>query len=153
MKQTDKELRWIERVGSYFARDGIPPIAGRVLGWLMICEPAEQSPAEIAAAIGCSRASLTSSLRVLTAAGFVSRHGRPGERTGYYRVDDDAWGRIVRTQIASIEILQSIADDGIELVGAASPRITGLQSARDVFTWMAEAFDHAPPMPTPRTRR
>lgn len=70
----------------------MPPIAGRVLGWLMICEPAEQSAAEIASAIGASRASLTNSLRLVMAAGFVVKQGRAGGRTAYYRINDDAWG-------------------------------------------------------------
>ena len=37
----------------------------------MICDPAEQSPAEIAAAIGASRASLTTNMRLLIASGLV----------------------------------------------------------------------------------
>ena len=42
---------WIEQVAEFFARqEGLPPITGRILGWLMICEPPEQSAAEIAAA-------------------------------------------------------------------------------------------------------
>jgi DNA-binding transcriptional regulator GbsR (MarR family) len=57
---------------------GLPPIAGRILGWLMICETPEQSAGEIAAAIGASRASLTTNMRFLTASGFVRRLTRPG---------------------------------------------------------------------------
>lgn len=143
-------LEWIERVASYLARDGMPPIAGRVLGWLMVCEPAEQTAAEIATAIGASRASLTTNLRLVMASGFVTRKGRAGERTAYYRIDDDAWGRVVRAQIESIATFREIAEDGIDLVGQTSSRIDGLRSARDVFAWMADAFDAAPPMPRPR---
>ncbi|MFC7623888.1 GbsR/MarR family transcriptional regulator [Microlunatus sp. GCM10028923] len=144
---TDEQLQWIERVATYLARDGMPPIAGRVLGWLMISEPAEQSAAEIAAAVGASRASLTTTLRLLMAAGFVTRQGRAGERTAYYRIDDDAWGRVVRAQVASIGTFQSIAEDGLRLVGRKSSRREGLNAASDVFAWMAEVFENAPPMP------
>lgn len=49
-------LEWVERVSMYFARDGVPTIAGRMLGWLMVCDPSEQS-AQISDAIGASRAS------------------------------------------------------------------------------------------------
>jgi hypothetical protein len=59
-------LAWVERVATFFAEHyGLPPITGRILGWLMICDPPEQSPAEIAAAIGASRASLTTNIRLL----------------------------------------------------------------------------------------
>jgi hypothetical protein len=53
-------LGWVERIAAYVAaQDGVPLIAGRILGWLMICDPPEQSAAERAEAIGASRASLT----------------------------------------------------------------------------------------------
>jgi hypothetical protein len=70
-------LQWVEQVTAYLTRDGFPPIAARILGWLLICDPPEQSAAEIAAAIGASRASLTTNMQVLTVMGVVSRHSRP----------------------------------------------------------------------------
>src|ERR1700744_466842 len=73
---------WVERVASAFAQHfGLPPITGRILGWLLICDPPEQSAGDIADAIGASRASLTTSMRLLTAGELVRRSHRPGERT------------------------------------------------------------------------
>ncbi|WP_432868146.1 hypothetical protein [Microbispora rosea] len=48
--EQDQLLEWAERVAMYLARDGVPPIAGRVLGWLMICNPPEQSAGQISEA-------------------------------------------------------------------------------------------------------
>ena len=79
---------------------GLPPITGRIFGWLMVCDPPEQSGAEIAEAIGASRASITTNTRVLTAAGLVRKLTRPSERTAYYEIDDDAWERVVRRRNA-----------------------------------------------------
>ena len=51
-------IEWVEQVAMFCADEyGVPPIAGRILGWLMICDPPEQSAGEIAEAIGASRAS------------------------------------------------------------------------------------------------
>ena len=81
-------LGWAERVATFFAEHyGLPPITGRILGWLMICDPTEQSAGEIADAIGASRASLTTNMRFLIASGLVRRLTRPGGRTSYYRID------------------------------------------------------------------
>jgi DNA-binding transcriptional regulator GbsR (MarR family) len=94
---------WVERVAAAFAQHfGLPPITGRILGWLLICEPPEQSAGEIAAAIGASRASLTSSMRLLTAGDLVRRSTRPGERTTYFCVDDDAWEKLIRRRVAAM---------------------------------------------------
>ena len=65
---------WVERVAAAFAQHfGLPPITGRILGWLLICDPPEQSAGEIAEAIGASRASLTTSMRLLTVGELVRR--------------------------------------------------------------------------------
>lgn len=143
-------LQWVEQVTAYLARDGFPPIAGRILGWLLICDPPEQSAAAIAAAVGASRASLTTNMQVLTIMGVVSRHSRPGERTAYYRIEDQAWERLVRQRIAGLAQFCEITSAGMALVGPGSPRANRIRAAHETFDWMARAFADAPPMPRRR---
>lgn len=126
----------------YLARDGVPPIAGRVLGWLMVCDPPEQSAGQITEAIGASRASLTSSLRLLSGMGFLTWRTKPGERTIYYRLADNAWSIVVRQQIAGITAFLEIARAGETLVGPDKR----IKQAEATFEWMAQAFDNAPPL-------
>jgi hypothetical protein len=139
-------LEWVERVAMYLARDGVPPIAGRVLGWLMVCDPPEQSAGQISEAIGASRASLTSNLRLLTSMGFLTWRTRPGERTVYYRMAEDAWAAVVRQQVAGITSFLAITRDGLDLVGPDDDRSARIQQAHATFAWMADVFDKAPPL-------
>ncbi|MEV3935276.1 transcriptional regulator [Glycomyces sp. NPDC049804] len=139
-------LEWVERVAQFLAADGVPPIAGRVLGWLMICDPPEQSAGQISDAIGASRASLTTNFRVLMAMGFVTKRTRPGERTAYYRLQDGAWEAVVRRQVASLTAFREVAAEGLTLVGTDSPRADRIREAHAVFDWMARVFDQAPPI-------
>ena len=53
--------------------------------------------AAAAEAIGASRASLTTNMRLLIASGLVRRLTRSGGRTAYYRIDDDMWERYFLT--------------------------------------------------------
>ncbi|WP_188197383.1 GbsR/MarR family transcriptional regulator [Nonomuraea sp. SYSU D8015] len=146
MTEQEPLLEWVERVAMYLARDGVPPIAGRVLGWLMICDPPEQSAGQISTAIGASRASLTSSLRLLTSMKFLTWRTRPGERTVYYRMAEDAWAVVVRRQVASIASFMDITHDGVDLVGADEERAARVRQAHATFEWMAKVFDNAPPL-------
>jgi DNA-binding transcriptional regulator GbsR (MarR family) len=131
-------LGWAERVATFFAEHyGLPPITGRILGWLMICEPTEQSVGEIADAIGASRASLTTNMRFLIASGLVRRLTRPGGRTSYYRIDDGMWDAVVRRRISSMVSFSQITLDGMNLVGANSARAARLRAAHEFFDWMA----------------
>ena len=129
---------WVERVATFFVDlNGLPPITGRIVGWLLICDPAEQSAGEIASAVGASRASLTTSMRLLTAAGLVRKLTRSGGRTAYYRVDDDMWEVLIRRRIAGMLSFSRITEDGITLIGADNPRARRLRAAHDFFDWMA----------------
>jgi hypothetical protein len=144
--EQDPLLEWTERVAMYLARDGVPPIAGRVLGWLMVCDPREQSAGQISAAIGASRASLTSNLRLLSSMGFLTWRTRPGERTVYYQMAEDAWAIVVRKQVAGITSFLDITRDGLGLVGPDDDRASRIRQAHATFEWMAAAFDNAPPL-------
>ncbi len=115
----------------------MPPITGRILGWLMTCDPAEQSATEIAEAIGASRASLTTNMRLLTVGEYVRRSTRPGERTSYYRIDSDAWRRAVRRKLTSLDSFRDITGDGLDLLGSQNPGAARIRSAHETFTWLA----------------
>jgi hypothetical protein len=144
MDPEDPVLEWVERVSMYLARDGVPPIAGRVLGWLMVCDPPEQSAGQISDAIGASRASLTSNLRLLTTMGFLVSRTRPGNRTTYYRMADDAWSVVVRRQIEAMASFLDLSRAGITLAGPGND--ARVRQAHRTFEWMAAAFAAAPPL-------
>ncbi len=139
-------LEWAEQVAMHLARDGVPPIAGRILGWLMVCDPPEQSAGQISAAIGASRASLTMNLRLLTGMGFLTWRTRPGDRTMYYRMADDAWQAVVRQQVAGIASFLDITRHGLDLLGPDDERAARVRQAHATFAWMAKVFEQAPPL-------
>ncbi|MFG1708049.1 GbsR/MarR family transcriptional regulator [Nonomuraea sp. M3C6] len=144
-------LIWVERIAKYCAdQDNLPLIAGRILGWLVVCESPEQSADQIGAAIGASRASLSTNLRLLDSVGFLTQITKPGNRTVFYRLDDEAWERVVRRQIASMTVLGEIMNDGIRLVGEDPGRGARMRAARDVFSWMEQVFAEGPPPPSAR---
>lgn len=133
------ELRaWVEQVATYFTRHyGIPPIRGRVMGWLMVCEPAEQSAGEIATAIQASRASLSGALQVLTASGLVQAITRPGTgRTVYYRITDDAWAATLRRRFAALTSFLTITRQGLRLFPPESPARGRVLAAHELFSWL-----------------
>jgi hypothetical protein len=141
----EQVLEWVERVAMFCTSEyGVPRISGRILGWLMICDPAEQSADEIGAAIGASRASLATNMRVLIDAGFVRRRTKPGERTLLYGMDDDAWSTVVRRRVAGLAAFRDVAAEGMELAGPGGARAQRLRAAHDVYDWMAKRLTEEP---------
>jgi DNA-binding transcriptional regulator GbsR (MarR family) len=140
---------WVERVAAAFAQHfGLPPITGRILGWLLICDPPEQSAGQIADAIGASRASLTTSMRILTAGDLVRRRTRPGERTTYFRIDNDAWEKVIRQRIVAMASLRDITHDAMALIGPDSERAARVRAAHAFFGWLSECFSASQEQPT-----
>jgi DNA-binding transcriptional ArsR family regulator len=140
-------LDWVEKLAFRLSEVGsLPLIAARILGWLMVCEPAEQSADEIAEAIGASRASLSTNLRLLTAIQMVGAVSRPGKRIRYYRIEEDAWEAAIRVKIAALASFRHMAEDGMTLIGADGERTRRLRLTRDAFEWLQRTFEDAPPL-------
>jgi DNA-binding transcriptional regulator GbsR (MarR family) len=149
----EKVIRWVERVAVFWSeQSGLPAITGRIVGWLMICDSPEQSAGEIAAAIGASRASLTTSMRLLIAIGLVHAVSRPGQRTIYYRIDGDAWEMVVRRRIASMASFRAITREGLALLGDNKSRAARIQAADQVYAWAEDVFANAPPCPSKKPK-
>jgi len=144
-----KLLQWIERVAVFWTeQSGLPPITGRIVGWLMVCDPPEQSAGQIASGIGASRASLTSSMRLLAAIGLVHSSRSPGERTVLYRIDDNAWEMTLRRRIASLTSFRKITTDGLAMLGKENPRSARIRAADEIYAWAERLFESAPRLPS-----
>ncbi|MFD0689107.1 GbsR/MarR family transcriptional regulator [Actinomadura fibrosa] len=136
-EQQDRLVRWVERVAAFCVEEwGLPPITGRILGWLMICDPAEQSAGQIAEVIQASRASLTSNMRFLTAIGLVKKVRRPGDRVSYYRIEDDAWQKVIQRKLEGLSAFGEIADEGLTIAGGERHRTERIKAAQDSLTWL-----------------
>jgi DNA-binding transcriptional regulator GbsR (MarR family) len=133
----ERLLAWVERVAAFFARNnGLPLITGRVLGWLMVCDPPEQTAAQIATAIGASKASLSTAVRVLEASGFVRTVTRPAERGVHLRVVDDVWERVARRKLEALGQFSEITAEGLEILDDDPARAERVRDAHRLFSWL-----------------
>ena len=120
----------------------MPLIAGRILGWLMICDPPEQSAGQLAEAIGASKASLSANLRLLDSIGFLAQRTKPGDRVVYYRAVDDPFSTMIRRQLESMSQLNAVLDRGVALAGPG-PRGERVRRAHEVFDWLGTLLANA----------
>lgn len=84
---TEEQLRYADRVaGVWVRRYRVSPMAGRVVGYLLVSEPAWQSIDELAAALHASRSAAALAVKDLTAIGVLRRERAAGERVDRVRV-------------------------------------------------------------------
>ena len=104
---------FVEEMGQYLASYGMTPMAGRMWGWLLICEPPEQTAAEIAEALQASRGAISGTARILTSAGMVRRTTRPGDRREYFSAPPEALDSMLTSASATYRRLREIAERGL----------------------------------------
>lgn len=111
---------YLERWGMLFELLGATRMMGRILGWLLVCDPPEQSAGDIAEAVGASAGSVSTTTRALTQAGMVERLGIPGERSAHFRVRSGVWGQLLRKRMSYIVSMRDLVEEGLELGGERS---------------------------------
>lgn len=129
--------QFVERMGDFLAQAGQPRIAGRLLGWLLVCDPPEQSADQLIEATGASRGSVSTMLRLLQATGCVETGGRSGQRRTYYRIRPEMWSEMLRTRLENMSELKTIAEEGLAMMAGTSEeareRLEGMRALYAFF--------------------
>ena len=113
---TDSERNFIEEVGIVFEQTGLPRMAGRLFGWLLIADPPHQSPAELAEVLQASKGSISTTVRLLTQSGFIERYVIPGSRHDHFRLPPDAILKVIHHGLEQeIEMFRELSERGLEM--------------------------------------
>src|SRR4030042_1477099 len=136
-KLRDRERSFVEEVGIVFEKTGLPRMAGRLFGWLLIAEPPYQSPSEMAEVLMASKGSGSTTVRLLTQVGMIERYVIPGVRHDYFRLREDALRRTVQHGLnEEISMFRQMAERGLELMRhEPSPRREWLQQMHDRYAF------------------
>ncbi|GAB3430998.1 GbsR/MarR family transcriptional regulator [Flindersiella endophytica] len=132
---------YVEEIGLYFAGVGLPRMPGRVLGWLLVCDPPHQSADELAAALRVSSGSISMAMQMLTRAGAVERYALPGSRRTYYRIRPGFWLREAEEKAKQAAEWRKLADRGLQLLpddpdDPDTTRAQRLREMRDMYAFL-----------------
>ncbi|MGI8856455.1 MAG: GbsR/MarR family transcriptional regulator [Thermomicrobiales bacterium] len=133
---TMAEQLFVERAGIVIEHLGMPRMTGRVLGWLLICDPPHQSPGELVVALQASKASISTTIRLLMQVALVERVVLPGRRRDYFRLREDTWSRSTEERMGLVTSLRELAEDGLALRANANEEATRrLCEMRDFYAF------------------
>ena len=138
----DEEKNFVEEVGVVFEQTGLPRMAGRVFGWLLISDPPYQSPAELAEVLMASKGSISTTIRLLTQIGVIEQFVIPGERHSHYRLRQDALQKTIRHGLEDeIKMFRQLAERGLELMKKeSSARRRWLEEMRDRYAFLEREY-------------
>ena len=148
MKPTPEQHDFVEHMGRWWETGTGSRAAGRILGWLMICEPSHQSAPELVDALEISTGSVSTQIRFLEELQFVERITFPGDRITYYRLKPDVWVHVMWTETDHLERMMAISEAGAGVVPEERPeRVTDIGLIAGFFlqkwpTFMEELLEH-----------
>jgi hypothetical protein len=133
----EEEAAFVEAMGQFLGSSGMTPMAGRVWGYLLICDPPEQTAAQIATELHASRGAISGTVRLLEAAGFVHRARKRGDRREYFSAPPGTFMTFAGNAGAIYRRLRLIIEQGLAAIGdKPAPLRARLDDAHGVISYV-----------------
>ena len=135
----EQERAFVEEMGQALASYGMTPMAGRMWGWLLICEPVEQTASDLADALQASRGAISGTARILATAGMIRRTRRGGDRREYFSAPPEAFDQFLTNAGQIYRHFRGIAERGLTAIEDRPPAARArLEEFRDLFAFMEQ---------------
>lgn len=134
--QQFESKHFVEEVGLSFELVGLPRMAGRIFGWLLISNPPHQSLNELAEILQASKGSISTMTRLLIQISLIERISLPGQRRDYFRIKLNAWSQLAEQHLAQIIAFRKLAERGLELFEDEDPLRQRLEEMHDVHAFL-----------------
>jgi DNA-binding transcriptional regulator GbsR (MarR family) len=116
---TDAEITFADHMGRFYARRfSFPPMVGRLIGYLAVCDPPNPTIGELAEALLASRSAIAGAVKVLETIHAVERSRVAGERMDRVRITAQ---QSTQMDVSEYEEMRELAREGLEVLGDASP--------------------------------
>lgn len=99
----EKKLQHIEESGLLFERFGTTRMAGRIFGYLLICDEDAVSFDQIRETLQASKGSISTNVKQLLQTGLIEQTTFPGDRKTYYRASKISIGDITGNRLELME--------------------------------------------------
>ncbi len=134
-----EEKHFVEDCGLFFEQWGLPRMAGRILGSLLISEPPYQSPSDLAQVLQASKGSISMMTRLLIQEGLVERVALPGERRDFYQLRPGAWTQLMADRLGVISAIHQLAERGFALLEGRDPALRErLDELHDLYSFVEQ---------------
>ncbi len=114
----------------------MPRMTGRVLAWLLVCDPPEQTATQLAEALDASQGSISGATGMLVRQGLVDRLHIRGERGDRFCLRSELWDAQIRDPGA--EEARALVAQGLEaLADEPASRRARLEEMDALYAWYA----------------
>lgn len=133
--------QYVEDFGLVFEQFGLGQTFGRVMGWLLICDPPYQTLDEICEALDMSKSTISTTVRSMDQFGMIKRVSMRGERRHYYQINDDFWINSFLNSMQQFSGFRKMAEQGLTLMQDKSPeQHHRLQKMYELYSFLEREF-------------
>ena len=137
----DDKKRFVEEFGNIIELQGMPRMAGRVMGWLLISGQPYQTTSDLMEALKASKASISTATRLLIRLGLIERLSLLGERQDYFRIKPGALHHQLKEGLVQTTIFRQLAERGLKLIKPDdNVNRQWLEEARSMYVFFEREF-------------
>jgi len=129
--------QFIEQAADLMEEHGLPHMAGRVIGALLVCMPQYMSHDELAESVQASKGAISMATQLMLRMEVVERISLPGERRHYYRLRETFLEDVMQERTEHFLQHERLFEAGTHLLRdeplEANLRLTELQAYVDFF--------------------
>lgn len=130
----ERTARFVEQMGMLGEEEGLPRIAGRIFGFLLLSSEA-WSLDDLADILGVSKGSVSTDARRLEGLGYLERKTVPGDRRDYYSISPDVFAHSLRRRLDRMRKFHGLVEQAMRLTNkdaGVRSRLERLESAYQV---------------------
>ncbi|MDD1716055.1 MAG: hypothetical protein LUQ01_03560, partial [Methanolinea sp.] len=108
-------------------------VAGRIFGYLLICDPPYQTPGQLVVRLRISKGAVSGMMRLLTQSGMVEEFFLPGVRSRNYRVRVGGWEDLFVKHLQRLSMVRDVLGEGRLLMKGKDPGLAARIDELDSF--------------------
>jgi len=113
---TDAQITFADHMGRFYARRfSFPPMVGRLIGYLAVCDPPNPTIGELAEALLASRSAIAGAVKTLETIHVVRRSRVAGERMDRVRIDLTSRASM-GMDVSEYEEMLELAREGLDVL-------------------------------------
>jgi len=113
MNAKEEEDLFIEEFSLFFQKYTLfPHVAGRIFGYLLICDPPYQTASQLVDRLSIAKSSVSTIMRPLIQTGFVKEFTLPGERSRRYGIREAGWEELFLKKLSGLSEIRGLLEEG-----------------------------------------
>jgi DNA-binding transcriptional regulator GbsR (MarR family) len=132
---------FVDQMGFIMEESGAPRLMGRLMGYLLVCDPPEQSSSDLVKALGVSKAAISTTTRDLLRGQIIEKVAQGSTREHSFRITTVGWVNIMRARVAQMARFVAVANQGVSAMAEASSESRRrVEDFRDMYAYFEREF-------------